>query len=139
MVPYVFRKGRASFLSSLVGQYQHDLDEAKLSRSLDAVVEDCVNAVGVDANTASAPLLARVSGIGDGLAQNIVRHREMHGRFPARAALKRVARLGPKAFELCAGCASRMAQTRSTPRACIRKPIRSCSASWRRPGLTSRR
>ena len=75
----------------------------KLSRSLDAVVEDCVNAVGVDANTASAPLLARVSGIGDGLAQNIVQHREMHGRFPTRAALKRVARLGPKAFELCAG------------------------------------
>jgi protein Tex len=86
-----------------VGQYQHDLDELKLSRSLDAVVEDCVNAVGVDANTASAPLLARVSGIGDGLAHNIVRHREMHGRFPTRAALKQVARLGPKAFELCAG------------------------------------
>ena len=64
-----------------VGQYQHDLDELKLSRSLDAVVEDCVNAVGVDASTASAPLLARVSGIGDGLAQNIVQHREMHGRF----------------------------------------------------------
>ena len=86
-----------------VGQYQHDLDEVKLSRSLDAVVEDCVNAVGVDANTASAPLLARVSGIGDGLAQNIVQHREMHGRFPTRAALKQVTRLGPKAFELCAG------------------------------------
>jgi protein Tex len=86
-----------------VGQYQHDLDEMKLSRSLDAVVEDCVNAVGVDANTASAPLLARVSGIGDGLAHNIVQHREMHGRFPTRAALKQVARLGPKAFELCAG------------------------------------
>jgi uncharacterized protein len=86
-----------------VGQYQHDLNELKLSRSLDAVVEDCVNAVGVDANTASAPLLARVSGIGDGLAQNIVQHREMHGRFPTRAALKRIARLGPKAFELCAG------------------------------------
>ena len=64
-----------------VGQYQHDLDELKLSRSLDAAVEDCVNAVGVDANTASAPLLARVSGIGDGLAQNIVQHREMHGGF----------------------------------------------------------
>ena len=86
-----------------VGQYQHDLDAVKLSRSLDAVVEDCVNAVGVDANTASAPLLARVSGIGDGLAQNIVQHREMHGRFPTRAALKQVTRLGPKAFELCAG------------------------------------
>ena len=67
------------------------------------MVEDCVNAVGVDANTASAPLLARVSGIGDGLAQNIVQHREMHGPFSTRAALKQVTRLGPKAFELCAG------------------------------------
>ncbi len=64
-----------------VGQYQHDLSEAKLSRSLDAVVEDCVNAVGVDANTASAPLLARVSGIGAGLAQNIVQHRDANGPF----------------------------------------------------------
>jgi protein Tex len=86
-----------------VGQYQHDLDEVKLSRSLDAVVEDCVNGVGVDANTASAPLLARVSGIGDGLPQNIVQHREMHGPFSTRAALKQVTRLGPKAFDLCAG------------------------------------
>lgn len=86
-----------------VGQYQHDLSEGKLSRSLDAVVEDCVNAVGVDVNTASAPLLARVSGIGDGLAGNIVQHRESNGRFATRAALKQVSRLGPKAFELCAG------------------------------------
>jgi protein Tex len=86
-----------------VGQYQHDVSEVKLSRSLEAVVEDCVNAVGVDVNTASAPLLTRVSGIGEGLAENIVRHRDEHGPFRARTALKKVSRLGPKAFEQCAG------------------------------------
>ena len=86
-----------------VGQYQHDLSEHKLSRALDAVVEDCVNAVGVDANTASAPLLARVSGIGTGLAQNIVLHRDANGPFGSRKDLKKVPRLGPKAFEQCAG------------------------------------
>lgn len=86
-----------------VGQYQHDLSEFKLSRSLGAVVEDCVNRVGVDLNTASAPLLARVSGIGQGLAQSIVSHRDTHGPFKSRKALKDVARLGPKAFEQCAG------------------------------------
>ncbi|WP_209648066.1 Tex family protein [Kibdelosporangium banguiense] len=86
-----------------VGQYQHDLSEGKLSRSLDAVVEDCVNAVGVDVNTASAPLLTRVSGIGEGLAENIVLHRDSNGPFRSRSALKEVARLGPKAFEQCAG------------------------------------
>ncbi|MCG5214151.1 Tex family protein [Streptosporangium sp. KLBMP 9127] len=86
-----------------VGQYQHDLSELKLSRSLDAVVEDCVNAVGVDVNTASAPLLTRVSGIGSGLAENIVLHRDSNGPFRSRTALKQVARLGPKAFEQCAG------------------------------------
>jgi len=86
-----------------VGQYQHDLAEAKLSRSLDAVVEDCVNAVGVDVNTASAPLLTRVSGIGTGLAAGIVAHRDDHGPFRTRRALKEVPRLGPKAFEQCAG------------------------------------
>ena len=86
-----------------VGQYQHDLSELKLSRSLDAVVEDCVNGVGVDLNTASAPLLARVSGIGPALAQSIVSHRDVHGAFRARKALKDVPRLGPKAFEQCAG------------------------------------
>ncbi len=86
-----------------VGQYQHDLSEFKLSRSLDAVVEDCVNGVGVDLNTASAPLLARVSGIGQGLAQSIVTHRDTHGAFRSRKALKDVPRLGPKAFEQCAG------------------------------------
>ncbi|MEN6542814.1 Tex family protein [Parvibaculum sp.] len=86
-----------------VGQYQHDISEHKLSRSLDAVVEDCVNGVGVDANTASVPLLARVSGIGEGLAQSIVAHRDANGPFRTRAALKNVPRLGAKAFELCAG------------------------------------
>ncbi|EIE97861.1 Tex family protein [Saccharomonospora glauca] len=86
-----------------VGQYQHDVAESKLSRSLDAVVEDCVNAVGVDLNTASAPLLARVSGIGTGLAENIVAHRDANGPFRTRTALKDVPRLGPKAFEQCAG------------------------------------
>jgi len=86
-----------------VGQYQHDVSETKLSRSLDAVVEDCVNAVGVDLNTASAPLLARVSGVGSGLAQNIVMHRDTNGPFRSRKALMKVPRLGPKAFEQCAG------------------------------------
>ncbi|MFD7503540.1 Tex family protein [Streptomyces sp. NPDC059850] len=86
-----------------VGQYQHDLSEVKLSRSLDAVVEDCVNGVGVDVNTASAPLLSRVSGIGAGLAENIVTHRDTNGPFRSRKALKDVARLGPKAYEQCAG------------------------------------
>ncbi|WP_328307636.1 RNA-binding transcriptional accessory protein [Streptomyces sp. NBC_00442] len=86
-----------------VGQYQHDLSEVKLSRSLDAVVEDCVNGVGVDVNTASVPLLSRVSGIGSTLAENIVAHRDNNGPFRSRRALKDVARLGPKAYEQCAG------------------------------------
>jgi protein Tex len=86
-----------------VGQYQHDVSEYKLSRSLDAVVEDCVNAVGVDANTASAPLLARISGIGGVLAQNIVLYRDANGPFKSRKSFKDVPRLGPKAFEQCAG------------------------------------
>ena len=86
-----------------VGQYQHDLSEVKLSRSLDAVVEDCVNAVGVDVNTASAPLLSRVSGLTESLAQNIVLHRDTNGPFKSRSSLREVPRLGAKAFELCAG------------------------------------
>ena len=86
-----------------VGQYQHDLTEGKLSRSLDAVVEDCVNAVGVDVNTASVPLLRRVSGVSEGLATLIVEHRDSNGPFRSRRALKDVPRLGPKAFEQCAG------------------------------------
>src|SRR5208283_5850753 len=84
-------------------QYQHDISEDKLSRSLDAVVEDCVNAVGVDVNTASAPLLVRVSGISSGLADGIVAHRDATGPFRSRRALTEVPRLGPKAFEQCAG------------------------------------
>ena len=86
-----------------VGQYQHDVSEMKLSRALDAVVEDCVNAVGVDVNTASAPLLARVSGLGETLAVNIVAHRDANGPFRTRAALQKVPRLGPKAYEQSAG------------------------------------
>ena len=86
-----------------VGQYQHDMAETKLSRSLDAVVEDCVNAVGVDVNTASVPLLARVSGISEGLATAVVARRDEAGPFRSRRALREVPRLGPKAFEQCAG------------------------------------
>ncbi|ANY09611.1 Tex family protein [Pseudonocardia sp. HH130630-07] len=86
-----------------VGQYQHDLPESSLSRSLDSVVEDCVNAVGVDLNSASAPLLRRVSGISESLAGAIVAHRDANGPFRSRTALTDVPRLGPKAFEQCAG------------------------------------
>ncbi|MBD8505507.1 RNA-binding transcriptional accessory protein [Hoyosella sp. G463] len=86
-----------------VGQYQHDVSETLLARSLDAVVEDAVNAVGVDVNTASVPLLARVSGITPALAENIVAHRDEHGAFRSRSALRDVTRLGPKAYEQCAG------------------------------------
>ncbi len=86
-----------------VGQYQHDVDQHRLGKSLEAVVEDAVNAVGVDLNTASAPLLARVSGVGPGLAEAIVSHRDANGPFATRRDLLRVARLGPKAFEQAAG------------------------------------
>ena len=86
-----------------VGQYQHDVDQSKLGRRLDAVIEDAVNAVGVALNTASAPLLARVAGIGPVLAETIVSHRETHGAFNTRRDLLQVARLGPKVFEQCAG------------------------------------
>lgn len=86
-----------------VGQYQHDVNQSQLARKLDAVVEDCVNAVGVDLNTASAPLLARVAGMTKTLAENIVAFRDENGRFASRTELKKVPRLGPKAFEQCAG------------------------------------
>ncbi|BFU61095.1 MULTISPECIES: Tex family protein [Rodentibacter] len=86
-----------------VGQYQHDVNQSQLARKLDAVVEDCVNAVGVDLNTASVPLLARVAGMTKTLAQNIVDYRDENGRFDSREQLKKVPRLGPKAFEQCAG------------------------------------
>jgi uncharacterized protein len=86
-----------------VGQYQHDVSQLKLSRSLDAVVEDCVNSVGVDVNTASAPLLARIAGLNTTIAGNIVTYRESHGAFGSRADLKLVPRLGDKTFEQAAG------------------------------------
>jgi uncharacterized protein len=86
-----------------VGQYQHDVNQTKLARALDAKVEDCVNAVGVDVNTASAPLLARVAGLSSSVAENIVRYRDEHGAFRTREALKKVPRLGEKAFEQSAG------------------------------------
>ncbi|MFX0576786.1 Tex family protein [Nocardia nepalensis] len=86
-----------------VGQYQHDVSETLLARSLGAVVEDAVNAVGVDVNTASVPLLSRVSGIANSIAESIVAHRDQHGPFRSRSALLDVPRLGPKAFEQCAG------------------------------------
>ncbi len=86
-----------------VGQYQHDVDQRRLTQALDAVVEDAVNAVGVEVNMASAPLLARVAGLGPSLAQSIVTHRDTHGAFPSRKALLKVSGLGPKAFEQAAG------------------------------------
>ena len=86
-----------------VGQYQHDVDQRRLAKTLEAVVEDAVNAVGVDLNTASAPLLAHVAGLGPSLAQAIVGHRDQAGAFRSRKALLKVAGLGPKAFEQCAG------------------------------------
>ena len=86
-----------------VGQYQHDVDQFRLARALDARVEDCVNAVGVDVNTASAALLTRVSGLSSTVAENIVRHRDQHGPFRSRRALREVPRLGDKTFEQCAG------------------------------------
>ena len=86
-----------------VGQYQHDVNQTALARSLDAAVEDCVNSVGVDVNMASAPLLARVAGLNATIASNIVRHRNENGAFKKRTEIKKVARLGPKAYEQAAG------------------------------------
>ncbi|MCG7522026.1 Tex family protein [Ruegeria sp. Ofav3-42] len=86
-----------------VGQYQHDVDQHRLSQSLASVIEDVVNAVGVDLNTASAPLLSHVSGLGPGLAEAIVTHRDLNGAFGSRKELLKVARLGPRAYEQCAG------------------------------------
>jgi len=86
-----------------VGQYQHDVNQRALARSLDATVEDCVNAVGVDLNTASVPLLARVSGLNSVLAKNIVGYRDANGPFPSRDTIRKVPRLGDKTFEQAAG------------------------------------
>ncbi len=86
-----------------VGQYQHDVSQMRLARSLEAVIEDCVNAVGVDVNTASVALLANIAGLNSTLAQNIVDYRDQHGRFDDRKTLLKVSRLGPKAYEQAAG------------------------------------
>jgi len=86
-----------------VGQYQHDMPQARLDEALDGVVEDCVNAVGVDVNTASAPLLTRVAGLNGATAKNIVKYREENGPFTTRKQILKVPKLGPKAFQQCAG------------------------------------
>ena len=86
-----------------VGQYQHDVDQNKLKKSLDVVVESCVNSVGVNVNTASKHLLTYVSGLGPQLAQNIVNYRKENGPFKSRKELKNIPRLGDKAYEQCAG------------------------------------
>src|SRR5699024_2078650 len=86
-----------------VGQYQHDMPPARLAEALDGVVEHCVNSVGVDLNTASAPLLQRVAGVSAAVAKNIVAWREENGAFRARKQLLKVAKLGPRAYEQCAG------------------------------------
>ena len=121
-----------------VGQYQHDLSEMKLSRSLDAVVEDCVNAVGVDVNTASAPLLTRVSGIGAGLAENIVLHRDTNGPFRNRSRRSRRWRGSARrrSSSAPASCASRTATIRWTRRRCTPSRTRWSARSWRRPAPT---
>jgi uncharacterized protein len=116
-----------------VGQYQHDVNQRALARSLDATVEDCVNAVGVDVNTASAPLLARVSGLNRVLAQNIVEYRDAHGRFPNRHTIRNVPRLGEKTFEQAAGFLANQS-TATIPwivPPSIPRPIRWSSACWR--------
>ena len=87
-----------------VGQYQHDMPQKRLDETLTGVVEDCVNSVGVDLNTASAPLLGYVAGLSPAVAKNVVAFREENGAFTSRAQLKKVPKLGPKAFEQCAGC-----------------------------------
>jgi len=102
-----------------VGQYQHDLSEYHLDRALDAVVEDCVNAVGVDLNMASSPLLARVSGLGESLAKNIVDFRDSHGAFASREQLKSVPMLGDKTFEQCAGFLRIMEGENPLDRSCV--------------------
>ncbi len=102
-----------------MGQYQHDVSQTRLARSLEAVVEDCVNAVGVDVNTASAALLARVSGLSGSLAEAIVRHRDEHGAFASREALKKVPRLGAKTFEQSAGFLRVLAGTQPLDRSAV--------------------
>ena len=122
-----------------VGQYQHDVSQLKLARSLDAVVEDCVNAVGVDVNTASAALLARISGLNATLAQNIVQFRDANGAFKSRSELKKV-RAWAKTFEQAAGFLRVMNGDSPLDASAVhRKPIRWCNASPRTPAATSAR
>ncbi len=115
-----------------VGQYQHDVSQTQLARKLDAVVEDCVNAVGVDLNTASVPLLTRVAGLTRMMAQNIVAWRDENGQFQNRQQLLKVSRLGPKATgrSARASCALTTVITRWTPLPFTRKPIRWWNAFW---------
>jgi uncharacterized protein len=121
-----------------VGQYQHDVSQLKLARGLDAVVEDCVNAVGVDVNTASVALLARISGLNATLAQNIVSHRDANGPFATRAALKKVAWV--KTFEQAAGFLRVMNGDNPLDASAVHpKPTRWCSASPPAPTATSAR
>lgn len=108
-----------------VGQYQHDVSQTLLAKRLDAIVEDCVNAVGVDVNTASAALLTRVAGLSAALAQNIVDYRDENGRFESRSALKKCRVWGLKRLNsVLASCALWMAKTRSTLQRCTQKRIR---------------
>ena len=124
-----------------VGQYQHDVDQGRLAKSLDAVVEDAVNAVGVDLNTASASLLARVSGLGTSLAEAIVAHRNQNGPFKTRKELLEGPAARPEGIRamLRASCASRTARSRSTPPPCIRRLTAWRRRSSRRAGATSAR
>lgn len=118
-----------------VGQYQHDVNQAMLASGLDSVVEDAVNSVGVDVNTASVPLLRRVAGVSATLAENIVRHREDNGAFATRRQLKDVPVSGRRPSSSApASCASRVARIRWTPRRCTRSPTHWCVGSPRRPG-----
>ncbi|STS86776.1 transcription accessory protein [Klebsiella variicola] len=117
-----------------VGQYQHDVSQTQLARKLDAVVEDCVNAVGVDLNTASVPLLTRVAGLTRMMAQNIVAWRDENGQFQNRQQLLRSAVWGRKPLNSApASCVSTTATTRWMPPPCTRKPIRWSSAFWPPP------
>ncbi len=114
-----------------VGQYQHDVSQTQLARKLDAVVEDCVNAVGVDLNTASVPLLTRVAGLTRMMAQNIVAWRDENGQFQNRQQLLKVSRLGRKPSSSArASCALTMVITRWTRLPSTRKPIRWWNAFW---------
>ena len=122
-----------------VGQYQHDMPQKRLADTLDGVVEDCVNTVGVDLNTASAPLLARVAGLSASTAKNVVAWREENGAFASRTQLKKVKGLGPKAFEQCAGfCGCRARRTRWTAPPCTPRVTRLRKSCWSSAALRQR-